>query len=237
MNETQPVALITGGTGGLGGAVTRRFLDRGCAVVVTYVIEAEAEQMRRDFPEIGGRLTLEYVDVTDAAAVGKLAAGIKDRHGRIDYLLNLVGGWGGGPPVHETSDEDFERMLTMNLRTAFVCSRAVLPVMIDRNYGRIVNISSRTARQVAAGQAPYAIAKAGIITLTEALALETRDHDINVNCVLPSVLDTPANRGAMPDADFDKWVRPDQLAAILAWLTSPDADPISGAAIPVYGRA
>lgn len=237
MNATQPVALITGGTGGLGGAVTRAFLDRGCATVVTYVIEAEAEQMRRDFPEIGGRLTLDYVDVTDAGAVGKLVAGIRDRHGRIDYLLNLVGGWGGGPPVHETSDEDFERMLTMNLRTAFVCSRAVLPIMIARNFGRIVNISSRTARQVAAGQAPYAIAKAGIITLTEALALETSDHDINVNCVLPSVLDTPANRGAMPDADFAKWVRPDQLAAILAWLTSPEAAPINGAAIPVYGRA
>ncbi|HEX2171526.1 MAG TPA: SDR family NAD(P)-dependent oxidoreductase, partial [Dehalococcoidia bacterium] len=131
-----PVALITGGTGGLGGAVTRAFLDHGCTAVVTWVIEAEAEQMRQDFPEVNGRLLLERVDVSDGVAVGKLVAGLRERFGRIDHLLNLVGGWAGGPPVYETSDDDFERMLTLNLRTAFVCSRAVLPLMIEHNFGR-----------------------------------------------------------------------------------------------------
>lgn len=233
MNDA-PVALITGGTGGLGGAVTRAFLDRGCTVVVTYIIPAEADQSRREF---GDRVALESVDVTDGAAVGQLVDRIRKQHGRIDHLINLVGGWAGGPGVAETSDADFERMLTMNLGSAFVCCRAVLPVMIARNFGRIVSVSSRTARQVAAGQAPYAIAKAGIITLTETIAQEVMEYDINANCVLPSVLDTPANRQAMAGADFERWVKPAQLAATIAWLTSPEASAITGAAIPVYGRA
>ena len=235
--QRRPVALITGGTGGLGGAVTRAYLDQGCSVAVTYIIDAEAEQTQRTFPEIGELLFLDKVDVSDAVAVAKLVEAVLARQGRIDYLINLVGVWSGGPPVWETSDEDFERMLTMNLRTAFVCCRAVLPGMIERNFGRIVSISSRTARQVASGQAPYAIGKMGIITLTETLALELRDYDINVNCVLPSVIDTPANRQAMPQADFSRWVRPRQLAAVITWLTSPDASAVTGAAIPVYGRA
>ena len=241
MSETdqppRPVALITGGTGALGGAVTRAYLDQGCSVAVTYIIDAEAAQMRRDFPEIDERLFLDKVDGSDPAAVAKLVETITAREGRIDYLVNLVGGWSGGPPIWETGDEEFERMLTLNLRTAFVCCRAVVPGMIERNFGRIVNISSRTARQVAAGQAPYAIAKMGIITLTETLALELREYDVNVNCVLPSVLDTPANRQAMPQADFTRWVSPRHLAAVITWLTSPDAATISGAAIPVYARA
>lgn len=237
MADSRPVALITGGTGGLGGAVTRAFLDRGDRAVVTYIIDEEAAEMRRTFPEIDDRLHLEKVDVTDPAAIGDLVRQIRETWGRIDSLLNLVGGWRGGPPVHETSDTDFDLMLTLNLRTAFTCCRAAVPLMIERNYGRIVNVSSRTARQPAAGQAPYAIGKAGVITLTETLALELRDYEINVNCVLPSVIDTPANRRDMAGADFSRWVRPEQLAAVLRWLTSPEADPINGAAIPVYARA
>lgn len=237
MSEADRIAVITGGTGGLGGAVTRAYLDRGGPVVVTYIIDAEADQMRRDSPEIGGRLTLEKIDVTDPAAVGKLVRATTERYGQIDYLVNLVGGWMGGPRVWETSDADFERMLTMNLRTAFVCCRAVLPGMVERNFGRVVNVSSRTARLVGLGQAPYAVSKAGIITLTETLALEVQDSDINVNCIMPSTIDTPANRQAMPGSDFSRWVKPAQLASVISWLTTPGAAAINGAAIPVYGRA
>ncbi|MGH2354330.1 MAG: SDR family oxidoreductase [Chloroflexota bacterium] len=236
-SQLPQVALVTGGTGGLGQAVTRAFLDQGCVVVVTYRSEAEAERTRRNFQAAGDRLALEQADVTDGPAVHSLVQTVVGRFGRVDHLINLVGGWAGGKPVWETGDDELARMLDLNLRSAFVCCRAVLPQMITQNFGRIVNISSRTAVRPSAGAAPYAIGKAGVIVLTETLALEVRDYDVNVNCVLPSVIDTPANRRDMPKADFRRWVTPEQLAGIIVWLTSPAAAPINGTAIPVYGRA
>jgi NAD(P)-dependent dehydrogenase (short-subunit alcohol dehydrogenase family) len=234
----QRVALITGGTGGLGLAVIRAFLDRGCAAVVTYRRETDAERLRADMGA-GDRLLLVRADVTDTAAVEVVVRESVGAFGRIDYLINLVGGWAGGKPVWETTGEEWDRTLALNLRSAFAACRAVVPQMIAQGYGRIVNVSSRTALQPSPGAAAYAVGKMGVITLTETLALELRDggHDVTANCVLPSVIDTPDNRRAMPGADPARWVRPDQLAAVIAWLTSPDAAPISGAAIPVYGRA
>lgn len=231
------VALITGGTGGLGTAMVRAFLDAGHAVVTTYRKPLEAEQARANLGEAAQRLVLEQVDVTDRTAVDDLVLRARERFGRVDSLVNLVGAWAGGQPVWETSDEDLDRMLDTNLRSAFVCCRAVLPGMIERRSGSIVNVSSRSAVQPSPGSAPYAIGKAGVITLTQTLAVETQDHGITVNCVLPSVIDTEANRRSMPDADFARWVKPEQLAAVIRWLTSAEASPISGAAIPVYGRA
>jgi NAD(P)-dependent dehydrogenase (short-subunit alcohol dehydrogenase family) len=235
----QRVALITGGTGGLGTAVTRTFLDRGCAAVVTYRRESEAERLRADVGG-AGRLLLVSADVTDTTAVEGVVREAVDAFGRLDYLVNLVGGWAGGKPVWETAGEEWDRTLALNLRSAFATCRAVIPQMIAQGYGRIVNVSSRTAVRPTPGAAAYAVSKMGVITLTETLALEVRhggSHDITVNCVLPSVIDTPANRRATPGADPAQWVRPEQLAAVIAWLTSPEAAPISGAALPVYGRA
>jgi NAD(P)-dependent dehydrogenase (short-subunit alcohol dehydrogenase family) len=232
------VALITGGAGGLGAAVTCGFLDRGCAVAVTLRGEADAERLRAAAPDAGDRLLPLAADVTDVAQVDGAIRNVVATFGRLDYLVNLVGGWAGGTPVWETAEADWDRMMALNLKSAFVCCRAVLPGMIAQGYGRIVNVSSRTAVQPAPGVAAYAVSKMGVITLTETLALEVRDRgDVTVNCVLPSVIDTPANRQSMAAADFSRWVRAEQLAAVIAWLTSDDASVINGAAIPVYGRA
>jgi len=238
MGDVRRVALITGGTGALGTAVTRAFLAQGSAVVATYRAEPEAERVRTALGG-AGRLDLQRVDVTSTAEVATLVEQTLARHSQIDYLINLVGAWAGGLPVWETGDAEWERMLAVNLRSTFVCCRAVLPHLLERGFGRIVNVASRTALQPSPGAAAYAVSKMGVITLTETLALELRqrDADVTANCVVPSVIDTEANRRAMPGARFEHWVRPEQLAAIILWLTSADAAPINGAAIPVYGRA
>jgi NAD(P)-dependent dehydrogenase (short-subunit alcohol dehydrogenase family) len=217
--------------------VTRGFLEGGGRVVATYVADAEAARVQDELGAAGGRLRLEKTDVTDAAAVGDLVRQTIARWGRLDHLLNLVGGFAGGQPLWETDDALWTRMIDLNLRSAVVCCRAALPRMIERNYGRVVNVSSRTAVRPGPGVAPYAVTKAAVIALTEALAEDVRPYDVNVNCVLPSVVDTPANRRDLPGADVSRWVRPEQLARIMVWLTSPEADPLNGAAIPVYARA
>jgi NAD(P)-dependent dehydrogenase (short-subunit alcohol dehydrogenase family) len=239
MDETTTarVALVTGGTGALGQAVTRAFLDAGSRVVATYVEDAEAGRVREALGDAAGRLLLERTDVTDGVAVVDLVRRTTARWGRLDHLINLVGGFAGGQPLWETDDALWTRMLDLNLRSAVVCCRAALPGMVERNYGRVVTVSSRTAVRPGPGAAPYAVTKAAVLALTEALAEDVRPYDVNVNCVLPSVLDTPANRRDMPGEDAGRWVRPEQLARIIVWLTSPEADPLNGAAIPVYGRA
>ena len=231
------VTLITGATGGLGGAVLRAFLNRGCAVAATYRKEADAAELTSG----AGVHDVHPIraDVTRTADMEAAVAATVSHFGRLDYLVNLVGAWGGGAPVWETSGDDWDRMISVNLRSAFAACRAAIPPMLAQRYGRIVNVSSRTAVQPSPGAAAYAVSKAGVVTLTETIALELRQHDVDVtaNCILPSVIDTPANRASMPDADPTRWVRPDQIAAIVVWLTSDDASPISGAALPVYGRA
>ena len=142
-----------------------------------------------------------------------------------------------GPPLHETSDADWDFMLDLNLRTVFNTCRAVIPRMLAGAHGRIVNIAARAADAPKARMAPYNISKAGVITLTESLAAEHRDDGITVNCILPGTIDTPANRADMPDADHARWVAPADLASVIAFLLSDAARAINGAAIPVYGRS
>ena len=231
------VALITGGTGGLGQAVVEAFLAAGASVVATYVREAEADRVRAALGDAAGRLVLERADVTDGGAVAALVARTVARWGSLDYLLNLVGGFSGGQPLWAVDEAALSRTLDLNLRSALLCCHAALPGMVARNFGRIVNVSSRSALRPTAGSAAYAVSKAAIVSLTEALAEDVRPYDVNVNCVLPSVIDTPANRRDLPGADVSGWVSPAQLARIMVWLTSPDAAPLNGAAIPVYARA
>jgi NAD(P)-dependent dehydrogenase (short-subunit alcohol dehydrogenase family) len=233
----QRVALITGGTGALGAAVIRAFLERGCAVSVTFRSETDAERLQTDWGQIGP-LLLVQADLTNTAAADTAVRRTVERFGRLDYLINLVGTWAGGKPLWETTPDEWDRMMSLNLRTAYSICHAAAPQMIAQQYGRIVNVSSRSALQPSPGAAAYAVSKMGVVTLTETLALEVRGRgDITANAVLPSVIDTSANRLSMPGADPSRWVHPDQLAAIIAWLTSSEASPISGAALPVYGRA
>ena len=160
-------------------------------------------------------------------------------HGRVDFLLNIAGAWAGGTDVTNTDESTWDFMMNVNLKSMFFCCKAALPVMIKQNYGRIVSVSSRPAveKRWRAKVAAYAVSKAGVLVLTEAIAEEVKNYNINVNCVLPSTIDTPANRRNSPKADFAKWVNPKDIAEVMVFLLSDTSDVVSGAAVPVYGKA
>jgi NAD(P)-dependent dehydrogenase (short-subunit alcohol dehydrogenase family) len=233
------VAVITGGVGGLGGAVTAAFVAAGASVVVV-----ERSGRRQAFDTLAAQLgapaeRLDFVaaDVLDENSVAAMVAAALARHGRMDVLVNLVGGYEAGQPVTELDLAVWQRMEDLNLRSAFLVSKHAARPMIQQGEGRILNISARGARSGRKNAAAYAVAKAGIITLTEVQAEELRDQGVTVNCILPSIIDTPANRAALPNADFGRWPRAEEVARVLLFLASDDAKLISGAAIPVYGRA
>jgi len=230
------VAIITGAAGALGRDALRVFLEEGAQVAACDMVEVPMEAMGLS-PEARHRCMPVRYDVTTARGAADLAAHALRQFGRVDALLNIVGGWRGGVPLQETAVEEWEGMLTLNLTSAFLCCRAVLPHMLERQSGRIVNVSSRTAVVPVPRQAAYNSAKAGVIALTQTLAEEVKASGITVNCVLPSILDTEANQRAFPKADYGKWVKPADLARVLAFLVSDGSSQITGAAIPVYGRA
>lgn len=159
------------------------------------------------------------------------------KQGPIDALVHLVGGFSGGSPIAETSDETWDLMMNVNVRGAFLAMRAVLKPMMEAKRGRIVAVGSRAAVEASPNFAAYAISKAALVALVKNVAAETKDSGITANAVLPSTIDTPANRKAMPKADFSKWVAPESIAKLLLWLVSEDAADVSGAVIPIYGRA
>ena len=221
--------VISGGTGGLGSAVTRAMLDAGWHVVVPYVDERELERL--DEHE---RLQLIPADLfaADAAAVVVAAA-----PGRLGALVNLVGGFAAGGRVHETPIADFEQQYRLNLRPTYLLSAAALPRMLEGGGGSIVCVSTRAAVRPFSGAAGYISSKAAVLSLVDALAAEYTKDGIRTTAIMPSVIDTAANRAAQPDEDHSRWVRPEQIAAVIRFLCSEDAAPISGAHLPVYGRA
>jgi NAD(P)-dependent dehydrogenase (short-subunit alcohol dehydrogenase family) len=226
-------ALVTGGTGGLGAAVTRAFLDGGWRVVVPLYDEAERERV----PARDG-LVLERADLFDAgsaAAVTALAAG--DGSAPLGAVVNLVGGFAMGGRVHETPVEDFEAQLRLNLRPTYLVCHAAIGHLQAAGGGAIVCVSSRAALKPFAGAAGYIVAKAAILSFVDVLATEYRDDGIRANAILPSVIDTPANRRSMPDADVDRWVTPEQIAGVARFLCEDGSGVVSGARVPVYGRA
>jgi NAD(P)-dependent dehydrogenase (short-subunit alcohol dehydrogenase family) len=175
------------------------------------------------------------IDLTDAEAVGVGVGEVVSQQGRIDVLVNVAGGFAMGPRVHETELAEWRRMLDMNTTSVFLATRAVLPHMLSRRNGKIVNVAARVANAGKGRMAAYSVAKGGVARLTESLAAEYRAEGINVNCVMPGTLDTPANRNDMPAADFSSWVSPAALAEVIAFLCSDAARAIHGASIPVYG--
>jgi NAD(P)-dependent dehydrogenase (short-subunit alcohol dehydrogenase family) len=234
---TGKVVAITGGTGGLGQDVTLAFLEAGASCAVTFTNPGPARELEAAATEHNDRLLLCQTDVTDPTSVAGYFRAARERFGGVDALLHLVGGFSGGETVAETSPEIFDRMIALNLKSAFLTCRAVVPLLVDRGGGKIMLVSARAALKGTAGLGAYSISKAGILTLTETLADELREHNVQVNCILPSIIDTAANRRAMPDADASRWVAPAEIAHVLLFLAGPDADVVSGAAIPVYGRA
>ena len=227
------VTLITGGSGALGQAVTRRFLASGDTVYVPYIVDAEREQLQAAVkPEQAGRLVLERLDVGDAAAFGQFVDAARGRHGRVDALVTLVGGFAGGGLL-ETDRAAWDKMLDLNLTTVFTAARAVVPHMVAARRGRVVTIGSRAVVPPAGGFIGYTVAKAGVIAFTLALAQELQSTGVTANCVLPSTMDTPANRAAMPDSDRKGWVPVDSVATAITFLASEDAAHVSGALVTV----
>jgi NAD(P)-dependent dehydrogenase (short-subunit alcohol dehydrogenase family) len=231
------VAVITGGTGALGRSVTLHFLREGAHCAVPYRSEAEKNELVHEAAPDAGRLFCMRADLTQLEPLDAFVAAVVERFGGIDILLNLAGAFAGGTPVAETDPATFDRLLDVNLRSVFLVSRAVIPHLVRRGGGKIVSVAARAALQGIAGLAAYSASKAGVITLTQAMADELRDQNVQVNCILPSTIDTPANRRAMPEADHSRWVAPAEIARVLAFLASDDSRAISGAAVPVYGRA
>jgi NAD(P)-dependent dehydrogenase (short-subunit alcohol dehydrogenase family) len=226
-------AIVTGGTGGLGAAVVTRLLDERWRVVVPWIAERELERVK----EREG-LELAQADLFDRDAVEAVVsvAAQADR-APLRGLVNLVGGFAAGGRVHETPIEQFEEQFRLNLRATYLMTQAVVPRMLELEGGSIVCVGTRAAIQPFAGAAGYAASKAAVIAFAQAVAVEYRDDGIRCNAILPSVIDTPANRAAMPDANHDRWVKPEQIAGVIAHLLSRESEPVSGAAIPVYGRA
>jgi NAD(P)-dependent dehydrogenase (short-subunit alcohol dehydrogenase family) len=233
LNFTGKVAIVTGGTGALGQAISRRFLAGGAGVAVPYVVPAEADALRGSLavPE-RERLHAAPADVADPAVFAGFVADVLGRFGRADVLVCAVGGFEGGDLV-STTPETWNRMLALNLTSAYVACHAVLPAMIRAGAGRVVTVASRAVLPPAGGFLAYTVAKSGVIALTQALAQEVRPHGITVNAVLPSTMDTPANRKAMPDADRSGWVSVDSVAGVIAFLAGDAARDITGALVPV----
>lgn len=226
-------ALITGGTGGLGTAVVEAFLAGGWHVVVPWIARKELERL----PARDG-LTLIEADLFESDSVADaVAAAAGEATEPLRAVVNLVGGFAAGPRVHETPIEDFERQFRLNLRPTYLVTQAALPHLIDAGGGAIVCVSTRAALAPFSGAAGYAASKAAVLAFVKAVAAEYSDDHVRCNGILPSVIDTPANRASMPDADHSKWVAPAQIAAVIRFLCSDDSEPISGAAVPVYGRA
>jgi NAD(P)-dependent dehydrogenase (short-subunit alcohol dehydrogenase family) len=230
------VAVITGASGALGSAAVDRFLEAGATVCAVDVIAPDDEDslLERD-PDGESDLAFYEADLTDEDDVAALMESVADDHGRIDHLLNIAGTWRGGDHVEDTDLEEFDLLLDVNLKTAFLASKHALP-HLQNSTGSIVSISARSSLEGGEGDGPYRITKAGIRLLTETLAEENRGT-VRANCVMPSVIDTPMNREMMPDADHDSWVDPLEIADVMTFLCSDGAAVTSGAAVPVYGEA
>jgi NAD(P)-dependent dehydrogenase (short-subunit alcohol dehydrogenase family) len=227
------VALVTGGTGALGQAVTRRLLAEGAAVTASYRADAERESLLARLPAgERERLLLVRADVTDDRAMADLVTTLRARHGRLDILVALVGGFAGGTLL-ESDRATWDRMLTLNLTSAFVAARAAVPAMVAGRWGRVVTVGSRAVVPPTGGFIAYTAATAGLVAFTQALAQELRGSGVTANCVLPGTMDTPANRAAMPDADRSGWVPVESVAAAITFLVGEEAAHVTGALVTV----
>jgi NAD(P)-dependent dehydrogenase (short-subunit alcohol dehydrogenase family) len=217
------VVVVTGAAGALGGAVVDHFADRGARIAQLDVVEISNDHYSAT------------CDLTDAGSCKAAVDAIVDQLGGIDVLANIAGGFTMGEAVHETSAETWEFMMGLNAESVLNMARAVVPVMLNSGAGKIINIGAGTGQKGAGNMGAYGASKSVVIRLTESMAEELKAQGINVNCVLPSIIDTARNRADMPDADFDRWVTPAAMARVVGFLASDAADPIHGVALPVAG--
>jgi NAD(P)-dependent dehydrogenase (short-subunit alcohol dehydrogenase family) len=237
MVSTPPnkIALVTGGTGGLGRAVALAFLRQDYKVAVTYRVREEWEALHSEAGDKKENLEGNSLDVTEETAVSALIANLVEKHGRLDALVNTVGAYAGGIRLWEMDTNVFDRMLALNLRSGFVLCRAIVPVMLRQGGGSIVNVAAKAAFDHASGASAYAASKAAAVAMVDSLAADLKGTGVRVNSIVPSIIDTDANRRAMPKSDFAKWPKPEDIARVILFLCSEDARVVHGASIPVYG--
>lgn len=237
LDLTDRVVVITGAAGNLGLAVGKICSAAGAKIAF---VDRTPDRLTELIPEFAA--SAEYfvappTDVTDPDSIAATVEKIVSRFGGIDVLINTAGGYRAGTPLHKTPIGDWDFMLNLNARSVFLACQSVIPHMLKHGYGKIINIASKAALSGDANQAAYSVSKTAVVRLTESMAGELKDAGVNVNCVMPGLIDTPQNRAAMPNADFSKWVAPEAIAEVVLFLASEGARAITGAAIPVYGRS
>jgi len=237
INFSGQVAVVAGGTGGLGMAVSLAFLGDGAKTVVTYRHENEFLALKNAAASHHPLLEGYPVDVTDEVASTDFVRKVLAAHGRLDVCVNTVGGYAGGTKLWDLNASVLDQMLALNLRAGFVLSRAVLPAMLSAGHGSIVNVAAKAALDHGAGAGAYAASKAAAVALMDSLAGDCRGTGVRVNSILPNIIDTAANRKAMPDADFATWPKAEDIAKVILFLSSDHARTIHGASIPVYGNS
>ena len=236
-NFSDKIILITGAAGNLGEAVARGFLKAGANIIP---VDRASDRLPEIFPDIKDspeHFLATSVDSTDPDAVGALVAQVVERYGRIDILVNTVGGYRAGTPLHETPLKTLDFLFNLNARTTFIASQAVIPHMLSSGGGKIVNVAAGSGLAGRKNMSAYSASKAAVIRLTESMSAELKRDSINVNCILPGTIDTPQNREAMPNANHNHWVTPASLTDVILFLASNAATDIHGAAIPVYGKS
>jgi NAD(P)-dependent dehydrogenase (short-subunit alcohol dehydrogenase family) len=233
---TDKVVIVTGAAGNLGRAVAGAFLRARARLVLVDRHRDRLSQLYPDLADSGDHYLATGVDMMNQNAVESMVQSTFDRFSQIDVLANTVGGYRAGTRVHETSLETWDAMLNLNARTAFIVSRAVVPVMLEQKSGRIMHVAARAGLQGTSRHVAYSASKSAVVRLTETLSAELKRSGINVNCVLPGTIDTPQNRQDMPDAKTDRWVKPEDVADVLVFLASDAARAVTGAIIPVYGK-
>ncbi len=237
MSETMQdkVILIAGATGALGSAVTRRFAQTGARLALTGTSAEKLARLVREADLPDARVFTVAADATQEAEVSTLVEAVADHYGRLDALINTIGAWRGGTAVHETSVDMWDRLFDLNVRSAFLLSRAVLPHLLENEWGRIVHVSSKSALHPRAKNAAYTAAKMALVRLTDVIAAEVKGTGVTANVVLPSVIDTPANRTNLTQMDTDAWVPPESIADLIHFLFTEAGDAINGAHLPIYG--
>lgn len=229
------VALVTGATGGLGPAVVETLLKKGIKTVISYTTDQKYQKLVDQMKNLSNMLGIR-ADLTNEVEVKELFDGIIDKHGRLDALCHLTGGFWMGGDISETSLDHWNKMMNLNLLTTFLCTREAFRIMKEQKQGHIITVSARTALELPAGMGAYSISKSAVLALTDLLAKEVKEHNITVNAILPSTIDTDANRKSMPKSDFDKWVKPAEIANTILRLINDEVTGISGTAIKMYGK-
>lgn len=228
--------LITGGTGHVGRVVTRAFLREDYCVTIPWRSRDEWEELEEELPQdVKSRVLAVEADLTDEGRVRQLVEETRQKWGQIDCLLNLAGGAVFGPKIWETELDTWNQMMAVNLTTAFLCCKHVVPVMRRQNAGRIVNVSSKASRDIQPGAGAYAVAKGGVTTLTQVLREELKDTDITVNTILPSIIDTPVTREWISGGDPENWAQPEEIADVLLAICGNRCRSLSGSELKIYG--